>query len=277
MKTITLKEDAIHSGNLILVNAHYPCRDNTAERTLLPVNTGTDKILLDSDAVKHLACLMDRINGWEQITTVSGWRSMQEQTDIYTDSLKDNGKTFTEKFVAHPGHSEHQTGLAIDLALKQEHIDFICPDFPYTGICQTFRHDAVSYGFIERYPANKESITGIAHEPWHFRYVGVPHAEIMVNNDFVLEEYISFLKKYPRGKTHYFHKTENECITVSYLEANRTADTQFEIDDNNLYSVSGNNIDGFIITECLYSHRRFNESVKRNGTSIIICSTSPRH
>ena len=251
MKTITLIHDAIHSGNLILVNAHYPCRDDMAKRALLPINTNTDNILLDSDALGSLSCLMDRINGWRQITAVSGWRSMQEQTEIYTDSLKVNGRLFTEKFVAHPGHSEHQTGLAIDLALKQEHIDFICPDFPYAGICQTFRHDAASYVFIELYPENKENITGIAHEPWHFRYVGVPHAEIMVNNDFVLEEYISFLKHYPRGKTHYFHKTKDKCIVVSYLEADWTKHTQLEMDDNVPYSLSGNNIDGFIVTEYL--------------------------
>ena len=252
MKNITLKNDSIHSGNLILVNAHHPCRDNIAKRTLLPVNTNTDEILLAGDAVKHLSCLMNRINGWGQIVAVSGWRSMQEQTEIYSDSLKDNGESFTEKFVAHPGHSEHQTGLAIDLALKQEHIDFICPDFPYEGICQTFRQDAVSYGFVERYPANKENVTGIAHEPWHFRYVGAPHAEIMVKYGFVLEEYISFLKNFPHGETHYFHKTEDKCIAVSYLRADRTADTQLEVDDNVPYSVSGNNVDGFIITECLH-------------------------
>lgn len=249
MKIITLNYDAIHSGNLILVNAHYPCRDSITERTLSPVNTDTDKVLLDRDALSSFSCLMDKLNGWGQIVAVSGWRSMQEQTEIYTDSLKDNGRTFTEKYVAHPGHSEHQTGLAIDLALKQDYIDFICPDFPYTGICQTFRQDAVSYGFIERYPENKESITGIAHEPWHFRYVGVPHAEIMVNHGFVLEEYISFLKNYPHGKTHYFHKTKDKRIAVSYLDADHAADIQLEIDDNVPYSVSGNNIDGFIITE----------------------------
>lgn len=251
MKTISLKNTAVHIGKLILVNAHYPCRDNIAKHTLLPVNTDTDMILLADDAVRSLTFLMNKINGWEQIAAVSGWRSMREQEEIYSSSLKDNGRAFTESFVALPGHSEHQTGLAVDLALKQKHIDFICPDFPYTGICRMFRHDAVSYGFIERYPKGKENITGIAHEPWHFRYVGVPHAEIMTNNNFVLEEYILFLKNYPRGRKHYFHKTGNNHISVSYLGANRTADTQLEIDDSIPYFVSGNNIDGFIITEYL--------------------------
>ena len=85
----------------------------------------------------------------------------------------ENGEEFTNQFVARPGHSEHQTGLAIDLGLKQPDIDFLRPYFPYKGICQTFRELSTDYGFIERYPAGKEAITGIAHEPWHFRYVGV--------------------------------------------------------------------------------------------------------
>ena len=249
MKTVTLQHDLIHAGNLILVNAGHPYRENIAQRTLLPVNAGANNVLLDNHVVKLLSSLMDKLNGWEQIAAVSGWRSMREQEEIYAGSLKENGKSFTEKFVALPGCSEHQTGLAIDLALKQEHIDFICPDFPYTGICQAFRQAAIPYGFIERYPHSKESITGISHEPWHFRYVGAPHAEIMSSHGLVLEEYISFLKSYPYGEASYFHSTKDMRVVVSYLEANRTADTRFEIDDNIPYSVSGNNIDGFIITE----------------------------
>ena len=250
MKTITLKKDEIHTGNLILVNAHYPYIEGVTKRTLLSVNTETKGVLLDSNAIRFLSDLMDKLNGWEGITAVSGWRSMQEQKEIYTGSLKEKGRIFTEKFVALPGHSEHQTGLAIDLALKKEYIDFICPDFPYTGICQTFRQEADAYGFIERYPSKKENVTGIAHEPWHFRYVGAPHAEIMVNKGFVLEEYISFLKNYPYGKAQpYFQETKDMCAAVSYLEADKTADTRFEIADNAPYSISGNNIDGFIITE----------------------------
>ena len=91
--------------------------------------------------------------------------------------------------MALPGCSEHQTGLAIDLGLRGPEVDFLCPDFPYTGPCGDFRRLAADYGFVERYPAGKEPITGIAHEPWHFRYVGVPHAERMAAMGLVLEEY----------------------------------------------------------------------------------------
>lgn len=249
MKTITLKRELIHAGNLIVVNAHYPYREGVVKRTLLPVNAEVNNILLENHVVNLLSSLMEKLNGWEQITAVSGWRSVQEQEIIQAKSFQENGKDFTERFIAIPGCSEHQTGLAIDLALKQEHIDFICPEFPYTGVCQTFRQAAIAYGFIERYPCDKESITGISHEPWHFRYVGSPHAEIMAKHGLTLEEYVTFLKDYPYAKAHYMFSANDMCISVSYLEACKTADTCFDIDDNIPYSVSGNNIDGFIITE----------------------------
>lgn len=80
--------------------------------------------------------------------------------------------------------SEHQTGLAIDLAENKEQIDFICPHFPYTGICGEFRAAAPRFGFIERYVSGKEQITGIGAEPWHFRYVGYPHSVIMAEKNY---------------------------------------------------------------------------------------------
>jgi D-alanyl-D-alanine dipeptidase/carboxypeptidase len=180
---------------------------------------------------------------------VSGWRSKQKQQEIYDQSLLENGAAFTEQFVARPDHSEHQTGLAIDLGLNKLEIDFIRPDFPYFGICQTFREKAVAYGFIERYPKGKEDVTGIAQEPWHFRYVGAPHAAIITELGLTLEEYHVFLKQYPYGKKCFPYRIGNQSITVSYLEATTGADTKLEIDSDIPYSVSGNNADGFVLTE----------------------------
>ncbi len=248
MKTLSLPRDWVYEGSLILVNAQHPYHENVAEYPLVPVTMEAPGILMNSHAVRNLSALMAKFNGWEQIAAVSGWRSMREQEEIYSQSLKENGKFFTEKYVALPGCSEHQTGLAIDLALKQENIDFICPDFPYTGICQIFRESAAAYGFVERYPDYKEKITGISHEPWHFRYVGTPHAEIMEKHNLTLEEYIVFLKHYSYGKSVYVHSTKSTQAEVSYLVANRISDTRIEIDDTVPYAISGNNVDGFIIT-----------------------------
>lgn len=248
MKVLTLPQKSFHTGNLILVNGQYPyCLEN-AESSLVPVCSDS-KILLERRAAVLLSKLMSSIEGWEQISAVSGWRSRAEQQEIYDQSLRDSGVAFTEQFVAKPDHSEHQTGLAIDLALRKAEIDFIRPDFPYSGICQMFREKAVAYGFIERYPKGKEAITRIAQEPWHFRYVGAPNAAIMTELGLTLEEYHTFLKQHPNGENYFLFRTGNQDIAVSYIKAAAGADTELEIEDNIPYSVSGNNADGFVLTE----------------------------
>lgn len=189
----------ILNGNLTLVNRTHPYHGEAADIKLLPVNTGEKagtaaQIYLEEHALRQLSALMEEIDGWKEIVPVSGWRSFREQQDIFDSSMEENGEEFTRKFVALPGCSEHQTGLAIDLALKKENVDFICPDFPDTGICRRFRERAAAYGFIERYRKEKEQITGIAAEPWHFRYVGCPHAEQMNSLHMCLEEYWEMLE-----------------------------------------------------------------------------------
>lgn len=190
----------IYSEQLVLVNASHPYIEEETKEGLYPVHPQAPEILLKEQAVIHLSALMEEIKGWEWIVPVSGWRSLREQQDIFDSSLKEKGEEFTRKFVALPGCSEHQTGLAIDLGLKQEKVDFICPDFPYEGICQRFRERAAAYGFIERYQKAKEEITGISQEPWHFRYVGTPHAERMKKYGVCLEEYIEMLGRLSHGR-----------------------------------------------------------------------------
>ena len=81
----------------------------------------------------------------------------------------------------------------------QGQIDFIRPDFPDSGVCAAFRRRAAEFGFILRYPADKQAVTGIAHEPWHFRYVGVPHAMLIAERGLALEEYVALLRRCPPG------------------------------------------------------------------------------
>lgn len=200
MKTVVLSEKEVYTGNLIIVNAAHPYHVEASAIRLRPVRAGASDILLEEHALSQLSGLMAEIDGWKEIVPVSGWRSQKEQRDIFDTSLRENGEEFTRKFVALPGCSEHQTGLAIDLALKKERVDFICPDFPYEGICQKFRERAAAYGFIERYREEKKHLTGIAGEPWHFRYVGCPHAEIMEKFGMCLEEYGEFIKRFPYGE-----------------------------------------------------------------------------
>ena len=189
----------------------------------------------------------------ESIALVSGYRSEREQTDIYESSLKENGAEFTAKFVALPNHSEHQTGLAIDLGLEKENIDFICPDFPYEGICEKFRAAAPQYGFIERYQMGKENITKIAPEPWHFRYVGFPHSAIISENNFAYEEYIEYLKQFSANGEHLKYDNGRTYFEIFYVQAKKAGSTKIILPYHTdgaapAYEISGNNIDGFVVT-----------------------------
>ncbi|MDO4546140.1 MAG: D-alanyl-D-alanine carboxypeptidase family protein, partial [Bacillota bacterium] len=139
-----------------------------------------------------------------------------------------------------------QTGLAIDLGLNQENIDFICPDFPYEGICQKFRTVAARFGFIQRYKEEKEKITGISHEPWHFRYVGSPHSELMERMDMSLEEYVEYLKEFPYDGKRLCANVMNQDFEVFYVPEACGYDLDFP--EHVVYEVSGNNADGYIVT-----------------------------
>ena len=231
----------IHSGLLVLVNAEHPIRRR--ERPVLaPAAPGSD-VLLDTRAAAMLTGLISRLGAAGEIVPVSGWRSMREQREIWDGSMAENGTEFTRKYVALPGCSEHQTGLAIDLALRSDNIDFIRPDFPYDGICGRFRALAADYGFIERYQAGKEHITGIAAEPWHFRYVGRPHARLMSDNGLCLEEYVELLRSYPYQER--LLETRGGVYEADVGFA--FAKSKLELPDAP-YQISGNNVDGYIYT-----------------------------
>ena len=266
MKTIILHRESVYCGPLILVNNQYrymdhPCGIKCKQESIPLSNLkritkpGEEKrqgrnrgVYLLNEAAVQFNKLINSVNGWTGIVPVSGWRSFREQQEIWDKSVKEQGMAFTKQFVALPGHSEHQTGLAVDVALKSDHIDYICPDFPYEGICQEFRSHAEKYGFVERYPQAKQQITGIGWEPWHFRYVGVPHAEIMDNNDLVLEEYIDYLRRYPYGKKEVCMSSGGILYSASYLPAAEEK-VSLLVGDNTNLEISGNNIDGWIVTE----------------------------
>ncbi len=181
---------------LQLVNASHPAHNLPGKKALVPAHPNYPDILLEAEAAKALQALLYRLDAFDHIVPVSGFRTMEEQRNIWKCSMKDHGYLYTRNYVALPGCSEHETGLAIDLAAAADVIDFICPDFPYTGIYGEFRNLAASYGFILRYPAGKEDLTGIANEPWHFRYVGASHALEMTQKQLVLEEYLTQIQKH---------------------------------------------------------------------------------
>jgi len=248
MKTLELSRNAIYSGSLILVNSKNPCGEAVSELSLVPVDEKNPTALMERQSARLLYRLIEEVGVREQILAVSGWRSKSEQTQIFEDSLAENGRAFTKKYVALPGYSEHHTGLAIDLAQNKPDIDFIRPEFPDNGIFHKFREKASNFGFIERYPEGKERITGIAWEPWHFRYVGFPHSAIMRQEEMTLEEYHLFLKEDACGTNPFVYHANGRRIEISFRKADKNGPTKINVDDGTLCTVSGNNTDGFFIT-----------------------------
>lgn len=248
MRSLTLSGTDIGKGSLILVSRDYPVRCEPGAEQLVPVRSDAPHIRLERQAAKLLDRVTALVGCGHQIVPVSGYRSLEEQRRIYSASLWDHGEEFTKNYVALPGCSEHQTGLAIDLAENQPDIDFIRPHLPYTGIFGTFREAALRYGFIERYPAGCLHITGIAHEPWHFRYVGYPHAVIMRDQGLTLEEYTLYLQQFRWGGFHLRVRCHDRDFEIFHVPVPCDGVVQVEIPDNVPYQVSGNNVDGCIVT-----------------------------
>ena len=257
METVVQRE-MIAEGTLVLVNADYPLKRREEKKAA--VREDSPEISMCETAALRLRGLLERIGAGDEIVPVSGWRTREEQEEIYAQSLLENGETFTKSYVALPGHSEHQTGFAIDLGVKKERIGFIRPEFPHTGICGKFRGMAADYGFIERYGKDKETITGIAHEPWHFRYVGRPHASIMEERGLCLEEYLMFLKAYTRERPLLFSGSDGSRAQIYYVPA-KCEETVLTLPDDSDYWISGNNMDGFIVT--LEKRRQKRETKRR--------------
>lgn len=123
------------------------------------------------------------------LRVVSGFRSYASQQSIYNNRVRNEGRASADRYSARPGHSEHQSGLALD-------VNSVSPAFAHTREGQWVRDNAHRFGFIVRYPDGKEHITGYAYEPWHLRYVGTDTATLLTTNGWTLEEYLAVPSRY---------------------------------------------------------------------------------
>jgi len=118
----------------------------------------------------------------------SGYRSAALQKQFYNDYVRQDGQAAADTYSARPGHSEHQTGLALDVTSSdgQCHLE-ICWENTVEG--KWIAANSYKYGFIIRYPNGKDSITGYQYEPWHIRYVGKDLAAEVHKTGQTLEEF----------------------------------------------------------------------------------------
>lgn len=118
----------------------------------------------------------------------SGYRSYEYQLNLWNNYIEKYGLEKTKKLVAPPGASEHQSGLAFDVAFMRNNqfVEHVTDDLNET---KWMMKNAHKYGFILRYPKGKENITGYGYEPWHYRFVGIKLATKLYNENITLEEY----------------------------------------------------------------------------------------
>ena len=176
--------------NLVLIN-----RDNKLAE-LNPQLVDVEEIKVDSriaEQTKQFLAAARAIAPEESL--ISGYRSVEEQTEIYNERVAqleatglphEEAERQAQTQVQVPGASEHQTGLAIDMS---------APNGQSEEVAQQIIALAPQYGFVLRYPEGKNAITVVDYENWHFRYVGVENAQYMAKHQLVLEEYIQKLKE----------------------------------------------------------------------------------
>lgn len=173
-----------------------------------------------------------------ELVAVSGYRSYTRQEEIYQKNLKTRGTTHTNQYSAKPGYSEHQTGLVMDISCKSEGYD-LQESFGDTPEGEWVAQNVSSYGYIIRYPKDKCEITGYSYEPWHLRYVGVPLATFLTDNNLTLDEYYYYEPSYNfiTDEAEYINDTP-ETYTSTYSSTPSTTFTPATTNTNNNASVS---------------------------------------
>lgn len=194
--------DALNQDDLLVIaNKYYKLSSNFKPKDLVTIDK---KDSYNNYTFQIKAIVKEKFNEINNdmakeglsLLVKSAYRSYQTQVDLYNDYVRDNGKTRADAYSARAGHSEHQTGLAIDVCARNS-----CSYGSFVGTKEYkwMLQNAHKYGFILRYPENKTYLTGYGFESWHYRYVGVEVAKYIYDNDLTFDEYHA-MKTYGKGQ-----------------------------------------------------------------------------
>ena len=207
-----IDSDSLFRGFLIRVNKRNLLPDGFVPQDLVNIyktiekNIATqnhnemmvNKVVLEAFTKMVKAASNDGLKG---MNIASAYRTYEYQKTLFNNRVnslmnnngmtKDEATAATSMSIAYPGTSEHQTGLVIDIGDTVSTTSQSANDTKWYGWLADNCYD---YGFIIRYQKHKEDITEYVYEPWHLRYVGLPHSQIMKEMDLCLEEYIDMLE-----------------------------------------------------------------------------------
>ncbi|WP_339799396.1 M15 family metallopeptidase [Paenibacillus sp. FSL R5-0744] len=237
LKVVT--QDQVYQGDLLLVNKQYPVHEDSVKSDIVTLFDQKDLVqgygLLDtsirlSESVAHKFNKMIKAaekDGVNHFLISSGYRDFEEQEQLYAEKGSD--------YALPAQYSEHNLGLSLDIGSSQSEMSK-APEGKW------LEKNAWKYGFILRYPKDKTEITGIKYEPWHFRYVGLPHSAIIQEKGIVLEQYLDLLKENSEIST----VVDGKTYTVNYYPV--SGYTSIKIPKEGQYKTSGDNMDGVIVT-----------------------------
>lgn len=172
----------------VLVNKYYYLDENYVPDNLETIDTkyASSNMRLVKPAKEAFESLSKKAKEENlQIIAMSTYRSYQYQVNLYNRYAKEDGVEKADTYSGRPGHSEHQTGLAVDVYNKKENYT----NFGKTKEYEWMQQHAHEYGFILRFQEGKEKETGYEVEEWHYRYVGVEIATYIKEHNITLEEY----------------------------------------------------------------------------------------
>lgn len=260
--TKSYTKEQMGTGDLILVRAGAPY--SFPERKLKDLYTGRKKYengarayQISSTDIELDELVLSKLNEMNEafyettgeggLLIKSAYRSYDSQKELFDYRVERDGEEEAMKYVALPGESEHHTAMAFDMSVYKDGKNTYIEDEPdYLWIYE----NAHKYGFVLRYPESKADITGISYEAWHFRYVGVPHAYYMKENDLVLEEYLELLKnEHPYDGIHLaVDSDDGHSYEIYYVPADSEGNADIILPAGYEYSVSGDNVGGFVVT-----------------------------
>ena len=183
----------ISKDYLLLVNKYYHLGNDYVPDDLVNIN---NKYYYGDGHQIRKAAYDAFIDMWNQANMEgiyfiinSGYRSFEDQQEVY-DFYKNNyGTTYADSIAARPGYSEHQTGLSIDI-FSTEYTT--TEAFKNSTHYEWLVNNAYKYGFIQRYQSDTEDVTGFTEEAWHWRYVGVEAATYLHEHDITFDEYYAY-------------------------------------------------------------------------------------
>lgn len=180
----------LEKGNQILVNKYFKLEANYTPDNLVTISNkyswGTGKQIKE-EAYNAFIEMWNSANKEDIYLMINlAYRSYEEQESLYNRYKSTYGVKEADTITARPGHSEHQTGLALDIfELHNSNYE----TFKNTDACKWLKENAYKYGFILRYTEDSQIITGFEAEDWHYRYVGKDAAAIIQSKNITLEDY----------------------------------------------------------------------------------------